>query len=174
MKFSFKEAEDVFTFDEALQKKIKENGFVSIYMARLLAGETGKWAVDTCTYSSEEQKHFGWTSMDGREFDVDMFPAAGQYKYVLEMPGSEPIHREIKTGVKLDRDYDDALANIGAEIETLLCRVADLEDRVWKIEHPNKWTWDESPEDASARAAKNRAFLDRVNSWIDSLTGGNS
>ena len=121
MKFSFKEAEDIFTFDGELQKKIKENGFVSIYMARLLADKTGKWAVDNCTYSSEEQKHIGWTSMEGRTFGVDMFPAYGQHKYVLEMPGSEPIHREIKTGVKLDRD-------------DLLDRVADLEERVLELE----------------------------------------
>ena len=123
MKFSFKEAEDVFTFDDALRKKINENGFVSIYMARLLAGETGKWAVDNCTYSSEEQKHIGWTSMEGCKFDVDMFPVYGQYKYILEMPESEPIHREIKTGVKLGR-YDDDLHD----------RVADLEYRVLELE----------------------------------------
>lgn len=121
MKFSFKEAEDVFAFDEALQKKFKENGFVSIYMALLLAGKAGKWAVDNCTYSTEEQKHFGWTSMEDRKFGVDMFPAYGQYKYVLEMPGSEPIHREIETGVKLDHD-------------DLLDRIANLEDRVLDVE----------------------------------------
>ena len=123
MKFSFKEAEDVFTFDEALRKKIEENGFVSIHMALLLAGETGKSAVDSSAYnnSPEEQKHIGWTSMEGRKFAVDMFPAFGRYKYVLEMPESEPIHREIKTGVKLDRDE-------------LLDRVADLEDRVLELE----------------------------------------
>ena len=123
MKFSFKEAEDVFAFDEALRQKIEENGFVSIHMALLLAGETGEGAVDSSAYdnSPEEQRHIGWTSMEGRTFGVDMLPAYGQYKYVLEMPGSEPIHREIKTGVKLDRDE-------------LLDRVADLEDRVLELE----------------------------------------
>lgn len=122
MKFSFKKAEDVFAFDEALRQKIKENGFVTIYMALLLAGETGEGAVDSSAYdySPEEQKHIGWVSMEGRTFGVDMF-SAGPYKYVLEMPESEPIHREIKTGVKLDRD-------------DVLDRIADLEDRVLELE----------------------------------------